>query len=225
MKTRTFDAKRGNVSLLDLLAILIVVAVMAMMGLAHLARTHARSARIGCINDLKHVGLAFRLWSGDNGDKYPMQISTNSGGTMELIRSGSVFPNFVVISNELGTPKVLACPQDTQCAPASSFTALTDSNVSYFVALDADQTVSNLWLSGDRNLTPDQSPPRPGLLTVTANSRMNWTAQIHTNQGNLCFADGSVQQLNNAGLDRSATNALAAYFAATTNTAFRLAIP
>ena len=54
---------------------------------------------------------------------------------------------------------------------------------------------------------------------------MNWTAQIHQNKGNLCVADGSVQQLNNAGLNRSATNALAAYYTATTNTAFRLAIP
>lgn len=48
--------------------------------------------RIKCINNLKQIGLAMRIWAGDNNDKYPS--------------------SFVVMSNELSTVKVLLCPGD-----------------------------------------------------------------------------------------------------------------
>ncbi|HEU5071116.1 MAG TPA: hypothetical protein VFV96_11990 [Verrucomicrobiae bacterium] len=174
---------------------------------------------------MKQIGLSFRLWSGDNGDKYPMQVSTNNGGTMECVRSGVVFPHFAVMSNELGTPRDLVCPNDSGRTSATNFAALRDANVSYFVVPEADEILPDMWLSGDRNISTNGLRSARGVLMLRTNLKLNWTAQIHTNQGNLCFADGSVQQLNNAGLNRSATNALAAYYAATTNTAFRLAIP
>jgi hypothetical protein len=41
--------------------------------------------KIRCVNDLKQVGIAFRLWEGDNNDKYPMAVSVTNGGAMELI--------------------------------------------------------------------------------------------------------------------------------------------
>src|SRR5437667_3759111 len=92
-----------------------------------------RQARaINCDNNLKQVGLAFLSWAIDNGDNFPMSLSTNGvvtndvaslsrrfnrpgppsvvtngPGTMELIASGNAFVHFRVLSNELSTPKVL----------------------------------------------------------------------------------------------------------------------
>jgi prepilin-type processing-associated H-X9-DG protein len=225
MQTRRHSSERGDTSALDLLVMLIAAVIVAMVGLSYFARAHAMSGQLNCVNQMKQIGLSFRLWSGDNGDKFPMQVSTNNGGTMEYVRSGLVFPHFMVMSNELGTPKALVCPKDSGRTSATNFAALRDANVSYFVVPEADEILPDMWLSGDRNISTNGLRPARGVLMLRTNLKLNWTAQIHTNQGNLCFADGSVQQLNNAGLNRSATNALAAYYAATTNTAFRLAIP
>lgn len=48
--------------------------------------------RIACVNNLKQLGLAMRIWANDNGDKYPTSV--------------------VVMSNELSSVKVLICPSD-----------------------------------------------------------------------------------------------------------------
>jgi len=66
---------------------------------------------------------------------------------------------------------------------------------------------------------------KAGISTLRASTVMSWTAEIHKHQGNLGFADGSVQQLTSQQLQSSATNALHTYYQATSNTFFRIAIP
>ena len=90
---------------------------------------------------------------------------------------------------------------------------------------EADESIPNLWLSGDRNLTTNTVALKPGLFTMPTNHVMGWTSQIHQNAGNIVTADGSVQQFPSRRLQQSATTALNAYYLATTNATFRLAIP
>ena len=228
MKTisdRKQHTRRGETSFLDLIAILAAVFVVAAVVLPMLAKRYARSSRINCVNNVKQVTLAFRLWAGDNDERYPMQVSTNEGGTMELVTSGIVFPHFAAMSNELSTPKILFCPTDMQRTPVADFTNLTDTNISYFVVPEADETMPEMWLCGDRNLATNNVALKRGLFTMTTNRVMQWTDEMHTRQGNLGLVDGSAQQYVNAKLQSSATNALRAYYQATTNTSFRLAIP
>ncbi len=33
-----------------------------------------------CVNNLKMVGLCFRMWAMDNGGQFPFNVSTNAGG-------------------------------------------------------------------------------------------------------------------------------------------------
>src|SRR5690242_5489741 len=124
---------------LTLVELLVVIAVLALIGafiLPELARRNARSSRIGCVGNLKQVGLSFRLWADDNNGKYPMQVSITNGGTMESATAGIVFPTFQVMSNELSTPKIVHCPTDTNRPFATNFTTdFTSSKISYFVAL------------------------------------------------------------------------------------------
>jgi hypothetical protein len=175
---------------------------------------------------VKQIGLSFRMWAQDNGGRFPMHVSTNAGGTMELVGAGTVFPHFKVLSNELGTPKIVICPMDSRTS-ATNF-ALSDTNVSYFIAPDADESLPGLWLTGDRNLTVGGAVLKPGLFTMHTNGVMGWGAQLHSDRkvmrGNLCFVDSSVQQFTNASLRQAATNALSAWFAVT-NAPFRLIIP
>jgi prepilin-type processing-associated H-X9-DG protein len=224
MKPRISSMRRGESSLLDLLAMLVAVGIVVMLLGAYLARARGQVQPATCVNNLKQIGLSARLWSGDNNDKMPAQVSTNLGGTMELVAAGFAFPHFAVMSNEICTPRILVCPKDNNRRWAANFTALGDANLSYFFVPEADETMPTLWLSGDRNLATNNVPLRPGLFVMPTNRLVSWTAKMHAHQGNLAFADGSVQQLSDAGLRTNLSSALSA-FQAVTNTTFRLVIP
>jgi len=220
MKTTIASREQGNFSLLDLLIMIVAAGAVVASGYIYMEsqRTGAKAQQINCVNNLKCVGLAYRLWGGDNGDKYPGQVSTNAGGTMELVANGFAFPDFIVMSNELSTPKIVVCPNDKARSFAAGFGSLTnDANVSYFTSPAADETIPDMWLSGDRNIATNTVVVGPGLISFPTNRVMSWTSGIHNHKGNLAMADGSVQQLADAGLQRSVTNAIRAYRMATTN--------
>jgi hypothetical protein len=96
-------------------------------------------ASVRCVNQLKLVGLAFRTWAIDNDGHFPFNLSTNSGGTLELCARGSdgydatAAAHFQVMSNELSTASILVCPGDSSKRPASNFNKLQPVNVSYLV--------------------------------------------------------------------------------------------
>jgi hypothetical protein len=179
--------------------ILIAVLLLLAFLLPGFMLSHQMAARISCVNELKQVGLAYRVWSGDNGDKYPMAVSTNQGGSMERAMAGDVVLTFQVMSNELSTPKILVCPNDAHRKSATNFTNITKANISYFVGVDAVETNATMFLGGDRNLTTDKGLSS-GLLNITTNQAVRWTSEIHKNAGNILTADGSVQQLSSSGL-------------------------
>jgi prepilin-type processing-associated H-X9-DG protein len=196
-------AKQGF-SLASLLVIIAVLAVLAAMLLPALASAKKKASSINCVNNLKQSCLAFRIWEGDNGDKYPMAVSTSTGGTMEYADGADTFRHFQVMSNELSTPKILICPQDTRLA-AKNFVPLNNQNVSYFVDLDGNEEYPQMLLTGDRNLTADNEPAN-GILKLVPGQRVSWTQTVHVNQGNIGFTDGSVQQLSNSALNHALQN-------------------
>jgi hypothetical protein len=195
--------KRGF-TLVGLLVIIAVIAILAAMLLPALAAAKRKAQRINCVNNLKQDGLGFRIWEGDNGDKYPMAVSTSRGGTMEFTDGANTFRHFQVMSNELSTPKILICPADTR-AVAENFVRLKNQNVSYFVGLDAKETCPQMLLDGDRNITA-AAEPENGILKLVPGQPFSWTETMHVNQGNVGLADGSVQQLSNSGLHNALKN-------------------
>lgn len=73
------------------------VAVMAGMALPALANAKQKAQTIACINNLKQIGLAARVYATDHEDVLPK--------------------DFLSMKAELSTPKVLFCPQDAEHAP------------------------------------------------------------------------------------------------------------
>lgn len=114
-----------------------VTAVGAAMVLPALAKAKERAQTINCINNMKQINLAARIWAGDNNDQYPFNVSTSKGGTLELCERGgdgydrNAYKHFQVMSNELNTPKILVCPSDSSKQTASDFANLQSWNVSY----------------------------------------------------------------------------------------------
>ena len=180
----------------ELLVVIFIVAILAVLFLSTTADTPAKAYRANCMNNLKQIGLVYRIWEEDYGDLYPARYFTNADGSTKLTNA---FRTFQIMSNELNNPKILYCPADKERSSAADFgSKLTDLQISYFVALDAGDTFPAMWLSGDRNLVTNGAEVRPGVVTIRNTDTVTWSSKIHNGAGNIGLADGSVQQTSSA---------------------------
>ena len=216
MNVRPHIRRRGF-TLIEFMFVVVALSVLVALYLPNLTRRRGCSGGISCVNNLKQVGLAFRQWALDNNDKYPMQVSVTNGGTMELVESGNVYVHFLVMSNELNTPKILHCPQESNpkrqaattfastVSPGTAYQVpfTNDNNVSYFVGLDAVDTSPQMFLTGDDNLAIRRVRVKRGIHSLWTNAPVAWTKDRHVNQGNICLADGSVQGFKNQRLPQA----------------------
>ena len=207
--------------MIEVLVVIFVILLVAVILLPVLAASKRKSSRINCINNVKQVALSFRVWEGDNNDKFPMQFAITNSDTMKLIGGGNAYVLWQTMSNELSTPKVLHCPDDTNHIAATDFgIGFSDANISYFVNLDANEANPQTMLMGDDNLAVGGVPVKPGILNLATNAPVTWTAARHKFAGNFALTDGSVQQATSAGL-----TAAVASSAATNQPVIRLVIP
>jgi prepilin-type processing-associated H-X9-DG protein len=211
MKCSSTRSKARGLTLVDVFVIIGVLALLAVVLLPSLNSRPRPAKRAACTNNLKQIGLAYRTWSTDNGDKFPTTALTNRDGSLEMAAGTNAFHAFQVMSNELNNPKVLLCPSDNRKLPKNDdFARLQNINVSYFVGLNADETFPAMLLSGDRNLETNRVAVGSGLLVITQTNGLGFTAKMHNRSGNVGLADGSVQQPSSPNLQvyvsRSSTN-------------------
>ena len=192
---RTSNWRTNGLTLVEFLVVIVIIAMFASIILPGLARSKHRgnSPSRACAVNLKQIGLACRLWANDNGDEFPW-VSTNAAGSRAFVNSPQVFLHFAAMSNELVTPKILVCPSDTNRTKADDFAHLSNANLSYFVALDADESKAQRLLSGDRNITGG-TLSNGFLRVLTPQTDAGWTTALHNNAGNIGLSDGSVQQV------------------------------
>ena len=193
--------------MIEVLVTIAIIVLLAMLILPELKKARSRARSICCNCNLKQIGLGIRQWGMDHGDRYPAQVSVTNGGVMELVENGYVASCFLVTSNELNTPVVLWCPTETQNMQAKTFAnGLGNSNVSYFIALDADETQPQMFLTGDDNFLVNGQPVNPGVLALATNTPVAWSTARHNKQGNVGMADGSVQGFSNSKLQEALIN-------------------
>ena len=201
------DHARGGFGALDVLIVVATLALLAVVALFGIPqRSHVSHSRITCINNLKQMGLAARMWAGDNGGVFPWTVSVSSNGVREPVLSGNLADGiYLSMSNECGTPKILWCPYDLKRTKEPVWANLKNRNISYFIGLDADETKPQTILSGDRNLSGGVFTSNR-IMEVRATNVLVWGADIHRRCGNIGMGDGSAQQVTDLTLQNQASN-------------------
>ena len=202
--------QRVAFTLIELLVVISIIAILASLLLPALARARAIALQAKCMNNVRQVGLACRLWSEDNNGRYPWQVDPAQGGTRTV---GPAVEHFRNLSNELVTPRILVCPSDGARNAALTFAPATflSANVSYFVGFDAAESLPLSLLSGDRQIlqSSGQEPgtAQCGTVGTTATELLasgadtyKWDRNTHIRGGNLGLTDGSVQKSKDSDL-------------------------
>ncbi len=130
-----------------LAGIMMLILIPAAMLLPALSQAKGKATRISCVSNLKQIGLGARIYSNDNKDVFP--------------------PDFLSMSNELASPKILVCPEDPKHTAASSW-----------AQFDPRKNISYEYL-------------KPGIAESNALNQVIFRCPIHNNIG---MGDGSVQQ-------------------------------
>lgn len=128
------------------------------------AREKARSIR--CVNHMKNLGLALRIWATDHHDLFPTDL--------------------LVITNELGSTKMLVCPSDSARLATADWTSFSPGQISYeFLApggTDADpQRVASRCPIHRHVLLSD------GSVQMSQGEGTNLTQHLVTRDGKLYF--------------------------------------
>lgn len=184
---------------IEVFAVIMMVVLLVGYMLPSLARKGVRVKRTVCQNNLKQIGIGFGFFAGDHGGKFPMQISTNEGGSKEF--TNNVFEawrHFAAASNQIANPKVLLFPNDLEKTNGPvDFPGFTNSLfLSYFIRGSASAEFTLSILLGDANLDVNGSR-LPKAAESPVDAKYAWGQRHGAGSGNLLLSDSSMWVVRN----------------------------
>ena len=216
----TCRSKRSAFTRAELIATLAATFVLGLILLPSFASTGSRSEQIGCMNNLRQIGIAFQGWGNEHDDHRPWfvraDVARNEGGTAGHPLMNNAWVHFTVLSNYI-SPTVLSDPGEIgynkRVAHTWSFSSgdgifnggFRDNALSYMLGVHTRVSEPANILTADRNL---QFSGAGGCsygfsqvlrLEYAPNFR-GWTNGNHGAFGNVLLNDGRVEFTSSARL-------------------------
>ncbi len=206
--------RRRAFTRVELCACLAAGALLVLLALPALADSRSRGHVAQCLNNLRLTGRAVQMWASDFQGQAPWRTPVADGGLLPFpaTRAGNAWSDLSTLSNQLVTPRILACPADAEALVATDFsfnpsggylsTGFRNFATSYMLNMDSFAEYPAGFLFGDRNvrLTPGATGCSAGInntvrfYTGPGGSDNGWTNRLHGLSGNIVVFDGSVSQ-------------------------------
>ena len=203
--------RRRAFTRVELCAGLAAVALLGLLALPALASAQSRGHTAQCLNNLRLMGRAVQMWASDFQGQAPWRTRVEDGGLQPGAgsRPGNAWFEFAFMSNQLVTPRILACPSDAEALVATEFSANLSGGyfsagfrnfaTSYMLNMDSFAEYPGGFLFGDRNV---RMPPSASSCSAGINNVLNfytspgsdngWSNHLHGLSGNIVVFDGSV---------------------------------
>jgi len=92
--------------LIELLVVIAIIGILAAILLPALARAREAARRASCANNLKQLGIVFKMYANEAGGKFPPNTEKSSGNKM--FKPETVYPEYMT------DPGIIICPSDSK---------------------------------------------------------------------------------------------------------------